>query len=352
MADVVIIMGAGCSAGSGAPMMLGFLDRARDLLDSGKMAPWDVEFKRVFHAIGKLGAVHSKARLDIVNLESVFNTFEMATQLQKFPDLDAPEIEQLVPSIITVIVRTLEESMWFPVKNGDVHPTDDYQRLASSLKWLTSERTPRRSVAVISFNYDIALEVALERVGIQYTYRLAGESGGHLPLLKLHGSLNWHHARDGDTSIQVTPVRQLMNLPPSLAVDLPDKVTLPITRVQPGQEKPDVRRLPFIVPPTMSKGEHHRRILPVWKAAAEELTGARHIFVCGYSMQPTDEFFRVLFALGSQGKEALRSVVVLNPDKAAIERIGNLLGPGAEQRFISSAGWQFNMVDQLIRQYG
>lgn len=352
MADVVIIMGAGCSAGSGAPLMLGFLDRARELLEAGKVAPWEAEFKRVFHAIGNLAAVHSKARLDIVNLESVFNTFDMATQLQTFPDLDAAQIAQLVPSLITLIVRTLEESMWFPVRNGAIHPTDDYQRLASSLKWQMSERASRRSVAVISFNYDIALEVALERAGIRYSYRLAGESAEHLPLLKLHGSLNWHQGADRDTSLQVTPVRSIMNLPPAFAGDPPDRVTLPITQVQSGAEGPEVRRLPFIVPPTLSRAEHQRQILPVWTAAAEELSGAKHIFVCGHSMQPTDEFFRVLFALGSAGKAALRSVVVLNPDRAAIERVGNLLGPGAEQRFISSAGWQFNMVDQLIRQYG
>src|SRR5689334_6671816 len=45
------------------------------------------------------------------------------------------------------------------------------------------------AVAYLTFNYDLALDVALTRAGLPIDYGL-GKPGG-VPLLKLHGSLSW-----------------------------------------------------------------------------------------------------------------------------------------------------------------
>jgi hypothetical protein len=326
MADLVIILGAGASCDSGAPMMGDFLDRARHLLDTGLVNDWRNEFELVFRAQGQLSAVHSKARLDFINLESVFNSFEMAAQLRKFPGLSQEEIDRLGPSITTVIVRTIELCMKFPMGGGVPQPPSSYGSLADFVKSIQVDRKPPLSVALLTFNYDIGLDVALRAKRMPFTYALDDSQAQVLPLLKLHGSLNW--VREGD-SLRALDVGKLLQPRRYFSDEAPNATGLAI------DEHPEAIKgsLPFIVPPTMSKGEYHRQILPVWRRAAKELGNARHIAVCGYSLPNTDEFFKVLYGLGSQGPEALRSFLMLDPDPRAHERMRALLGPGAESRF-------------------
>lgn len=335
MADVVIVLGAGCSRDAGAPLMNGFLDRARELFDSGQVDDWREDFDLVFRAIGRLSAVHSKAMLDVVNLEAVFNSFEMATQLRKFPHLTAEEIERLVPALKIVIVRTLELTMQFPVRGGVPGAPSGYAELAKLVRSAIRERKPSLSFAFISFNYDVGLDVALAGERLQFTYAL-NESGEHgVPLLKLHGSLNW--IKEGD-SIKVLDVQKMLHPRHFFPGDAPDAMSMEISRKHPDVSQHAHSPLPFIVPPTMSKGEYHRQIVPVWRRAAVELGGARHLVVCGYSMPNTDEFFKVLYALGSEGPQPLRTFTVLDIDKAVHDRVRAILGPGAAQRFQPATG--------------
>ena len=107
MAQTVFILGAGASKQGGAPLMSEFLDAADRALKAGRVATADKEhFERVLRAVGKLQQVHSKhGALDLVNMESVFGAFEMARILGTLPGLDANEIAELVPSMVTVTLE-------------------------------------------------------------------------------------------------------------------------------------------------------------------------------------------------------------------------------------------------------
>ena len=54
MSDVVILLGAGASVESGAPVMASFLDVAEDLLRGGKAGVDKAHFDNVFKAISAL----------------------------------------------------------------------------------------------------------------------------------------------------------------------------------------------------------------------------------------------------------------------------------------------------------
>jgi hypothetical protein len=345
MADVVIVLGAGCSCDAGAPLMNSFLDRARDLLDAGLVNHWRQDFDLVFRAVGRLGAVHSKANLDVVNLEAVFNSFEMARQLNKFPGLTDEEVDRLIPAMTTVIVRTIELSMKFPMSGGAPHAPKHYEELANIIHWAYTERRPSLSIAIISFNYDIGVDVALTCARVGYCYALNDADASGLPLLKLHGSLNW--IRNGET-VRVLPIREMLQPRHSFPGEARAPVNLAISLDHPSIGKQPAPPLPFIVPPTMSKGEYHRQIVPVWRRAAKELGSAQHLFVCGYSLPNTDEFFKVLYALGSEGPQPLRTLCVHDPDTGAHERFRAILGPGAVQRFREVKGG-FNTFSALLR---
>lgn len=90
----------------------------------------------------------------------------------------------------------------------------------------------------------------------------------------------------------------------------------------------------LIVPPTWNKTQYHSKIETVWKRAARELSDAENIFIVGYSHPAADAFFRYLYALGSQGKTAIKRFWVFDPDPAVEERYRErLIGAGVRSRF-------------------
>src|SRR5207253_500176 len=92
----IFILGAGASRQAGAPLMSDFLDVATALRRSGRAGDFQAEFDTVFEAIGALQVVHSKARLDITNIESVFAAFEFAQIINSFCDWEKSRIPKLV----------------------------------------------------------------------------------------------------------------------------------------------------------------------------------------------------------------------------------------------------------------
>ncbi|KPJ58579.1 MAG: hypothetical protein AMJ46_13970 [Latescibacteria bacterium DG_63] len=90
---------------------------------------------------------------------------------------------------------------------------------------------------------------------------------------------------------------------------------------------------PVLVPPTWHKEDYHRGVAKVWAAAARELREAKNIFVVGYSLPPSDQFFRYLLALGTAGPYPFRRFWVFNPDSSVEKRFREILGLGALDRF-------------------
>ena len=109
---------------------------------------------------------------------------------------------------------------------------------------------------------------------------------------------------------------------------------------------------PVLVPPTWSKGEYHREIGNVWRRAAADLKQARHVFVLGYSLPPTDQFFRLLFALGTEGPAVLRRMSIYDPKPAPVEeRFRDLMGNAALdvlQVYGQNFGEGLNHIDQVL----
>src|SRR5579859_5154562 len=178
MANKVFILGAGASKHTGAPLMWDFLDRARDIFTAGKMsAEWAEHFNRVFVAISELQLVHSKSRLDIRNLESVFTTFEMAKNIGRLGNLKPDEVEKCVESLQAVIFYTLDECVRFPIPFGggiqSPAAPDAYMRFAEYVKASWTEH-----LTIITFNYDVALDVALANTDLPVYYGFGPSPAG------------------------------------------------------------------------------------------------------------------------------------------------------------------------------
>lgn len=336
MSETVFILGAGASKEAGAPLIGEFLDISKRLWKQ-KARIADDEFRVVFDAITKLQIVHSKASLEIRNIEEVFAAFEMAQTLGV--SLVAGSIpEALVSCSRTVIAQTIEQTLFFP-RNSDEprvpYPPKAYESFAKLVLHLQKEATTKQTVSVITFNYDPAVEYCFHSAQIPFSYCLDGMSDtAAVPLLKLHGSLNWGECPDCE---RVVPWELSDVLRENLFSKVNDSaMILPISSsfsLFAHCKKQPVKG-PFIVPPTFNKTKYHRLLSTVWSRAAKELSEAENIFVSGYSLQDSDAFFRYLYALGTIGP-VLDHFWVFDPDQSGeVEaRFRELLGTSARERF-------------------
>lgn len=357
MSDIVFVLGAGASFECGGPLMTNFLDVARRILDVGDFgidhgvgdgAVHKAHFERVFAAIGRLQRVHSKAQLDIQNIESIFTTVEMAKTLGSLPGTAPEEIDSILESLRHVIFLTLERRISFPTIGTRIEAPPSYEALAGLVAHLRGEAFPAKSISILTFNYDVAVDVALHASGHRVNYGLDSDrrDPNELPLLKLHGSLNWAIPEDTGP-LRVLDFREYFQHHSARGFrDERGSCTIPVgSQLQKyfrDRHSVTVRPYPMIVPPTWNKADHHRTLAPVWAAAARELREARAIYVLGYSLPDTDQFFRLLYALGTVGDRPLERFMVCNPDTSVVEaRFRAMLGPGAAARF-DYQPWKFS----------
>lgn len=346
MNKVVFILGAGASADGGAPVMADFLDRARDLYFRGAADLSREDFDAVFKAVGSLQQTHSKSKLDIRNLESIWTAFEMAELVKAESLLDgaAP-----LTSLRRLIVQTLCRTTTPDISNDfKITTRGSYGAFADLISELEFERQPSLEPAIITFNYDVLLDLALTTRKMSAWYGLEGDRPGNMqqPVLKLHGSINWRttESNDGDPTIVSADLKGIVdrlkdvhslghyNDPTEIFRDLP--AALKKWNLAEGIHYDEFD--PVIVPPTWDKGKAHAALTRVWQVAAKRLREADHIVVIGYSLPETDAFFRNFYSVATVGPEPLQSFLVYDkaPSGGPVEaRFRDLLGPGATDVF-------------------
>ena len=327
--------------------MMEFFDVAERLRRSNQI-PNTEAYDLSFRGIQALNQAHSKAQLDTDNLESVFSAFEMAELLRRLQGID--ETEKLPGALRQLIAATLSAAVMFPwsTTSDRLDPPADYKTFVEKMQeYRKVAGGDGAKITLITFNYDMALDYALwfhSFQGREIDYGLnETPKEGALPLLKLHGSLHWQRSgasNDADAG-QVdylaserlfaeaidsanTDAREARNFHRAGGASPSTAFPLPISIAD-----------PFIVPPTWSKGGHYLAIRNVWRSAAEALRKAERIYVIGYSLPESDQFFKLLYALGTIGSARLKRFWVYNPDRsgATQARFEALLGASAKTRF-------------------
>ena len=151
--------------------------------------------------------------------------------------------------------------------------------------------------------------------------------------MKLHGSLNWvlcdHCARV--IPWQVSEFVRNRFWSDSKHVQVP--IAACLDQFQHCGKTASQNPEPFLIPPTWNKTQYHDQLVSVWRSAGRELENAENIFICGYSLPQTDQFFHYLYALGSVGGAGLKRVWVFDPDEEVKERFAHILGEMALDRF-------------------
>lgn len=325
----VFILGAGFSREAGAPLLNDFLDRSREIYDDPVSNLDEYErsqFADVFRFKREVAKAREKFRIDLDNIEQLFGLVEMASRLGTTPPATRD-------ATVYLIAKTLQLALASPSKRppirltlnpvwsrqaswvnylqrsltaGDVYEADIYTHFALLIsgKYDDPKKLANRSSAVITFNYDLVLDDALTRVGVQPDYQLAvarseASMNGDLsvPLLKLHGSTNW----------TICGRCQQVHVLGKKATESPSTFRSMVC------EKCRERGLRLLlVPPSWDKSEYSNVMQPVWKRAIEELRSATRICVIGYSMPETDAFFKFLLGLGLAENDRLYKLVVVD----------------------------------------
>lgn len=299
MANTVFILGAGASAHAQAPLTKDFFKKAVDLIQGDKL---DDEDKGYFNMIqevylNKIRQIATNFTFDLKNIETIFSLIEMAKLTGKFLDYSIDDINNLRIAMNKFIVRTLEITTYFDVRDGNIISPSDYKWFYQHIILKMMNSHPRMSFCVISFNYDLALDYVLEFNDgpkfINYCLDRQRPSGNAVKLIKLHGSLNWATcSKKSCKRIRVISLR--------------DDIGLRGTSINISKEMHKFRcecgatlnELPLIVPPTWNKTANYN-IENVWSQAVEEMSDAKNIFVVGYSMPKADLFFQYFLALGT-----------------------------------------------------
>lgn len=321
----VYILGAGFGTDAGLPTIANFLNQMRDSTDWLSQEGRERELKAVDAVLGfRQIATAAGYRINI-NLDNIEDLFSLAATLPE--QAFSQHVQAAIGATLNyaqkrsqprkVRMRVSPNRGW-PIPSlwrkearcgpsPGVSDSEDvecsiYDYYAAVISGRASNtENPNRNV-VITFNYDLLLEEALDRLGIPYSYGLGSESvkydttarsaptavRGAVLVIKLHGSLNWGLGEDGSITVFGS---------------YDDAIT--------------ACGHPYLVPPTFEKAATGAT-RTVWERALEALKYATRLIIAGFSFRTTDAHFKYLLAAGLMENSALQHVFVVNPQAMAL----------------------------------
>lgn len=207
-----------------------------------------------------------------------------------------------------------------------------------------------REFTFVTFNQDLVIEKALhsaiktnryasvpwnieEAYGMAFSETLVNttrprpfDSNGlfSIPVLKLHGSLNWVYTVRSGTD----PRNSIRN--PSGGLRLLNQPDVPVGRINTGPHAGRRRRndlLSLVVPPIYEKASRYQAALqPVWDRARQALESADELVIFGYSFPDSDFSARSMLRQSYHKNPNLKEVQIIDLDPGIASRIAAFLG--------------------------
>ncbi len=160
-----------------------------------------------------------------------------------------------------------------------------------------------QAIAVITFNYDLALEKSLDlsndlRGRWHYPFIFSSTTRGEgVKIIKLHGSLNWKSTGPNltniDTDYLLEPVPQKIN-----KTECSQAAIIPPTALK------EEINLPKDQPPIL-QGLFNS----LWRLALEEISSADNLIIIGYSFPLLDAHADWLFRIATSGRSKFQEVI-------------------------------------------
>lgn len=282
----IIVLGAGASAADGAPiqseLFRGFFESCQEQGPYGSTNEMKRELSTYFKRMWGIDVDHgnlSAARFP--TFEESLGLLELAESKGEFfrgfggLSQNATRGRELRTHLISLIAVYLERKLRI---GGNYHRV-----LVDQLR----KQGCLEQTAFISLNYDILIDNSLisqGATGIDYAVTFNNHNNPQrpkaIPLLKLHGSLNWLYC----------PTCNALDHYPGekIAAQLTDQ---PHRGICDRCQEP---RVPIIIPPTFFKVMSNVYLQLIWKRAEEELKRASRLIFCGYSFSDADMHIKYL----------------------------------------------------------
>lgn len=325
----VFVLGAGVSKSYGGPLtnqlLTESMDRVRNRGGYIRIA------RRIDDVLAYAFPVYNPCQGIYPNIEEVLSMLdvwkEFNSSIQKEPMYSDFAIEEVDRWILRLVTEQL-----IPLSNN-IRKDSPITKFAKRLK---------KSDVIITFNWDLGIEKALDLVDRDWEYFWDPKSRGPVTLLKVHGSIDWFRTED----LYQIPKREHEPLNPSIG-----RISVlnwwNYTGIIPRRAK-DIR--PYIIPPTYMKSFRDEEIREIWRNVNEVLTKAEKIYILGYSLPTADPQARITLRSGierneHQQEQPLGIVTISNPDPTVRATFDGL---GLKYSFIPS---RFETLDfgQLLQ---
>ncbi len=200
--------------------------------------------------------------------------------------------------------------------------------------------------AIVSFNWDVMIEVAFRRIGRAYTYMPREPSSIATLLLKPHGSINWFALLDRELlSIDLSHKSNMRVMGESLSyymLYLEDPLGPPEMGNSSYFAKLAVAPVPAIVPPRSAKtlavggptrdnfvdAGHSRCMEQVWRTFNSLVASADEIVLIGYSLPGTDAA-SILVLKQCRNWDANKKFLIIDKNPKVVERFQRVACPQA-----------------------
>jgi hypothetical protein len=336
--DCVYIIGAGFSAGLGYPLTSDLLQRLWPRLK-------DRDFKSrltkviEFHHHG----FNPKRFSSFPNVEQLLSQMEVNDQ---FFDASRNHTGEFTKEKLQDIQQhlLLELADWFHA----LTQTDQMERAQTSWLRRFKDRVERERAAVISFNWDLVLDKLLFGDNLNANSYGFPQIRDNAPaLLKPHGSLNWFEDKAGKF------IKESKRFAVHNDGDHTVYAFRDLTRGPDTKHSRTYR--PLIIPPVFLKKFDDPIFTKLWQRATSELSTAKKVVFLGYSMPDADLHTQFIVRCGFHnqvkgevsesgarvGGPGPAEVVIVNPDRAAAQRIASAVSVKSKCDWISvpAADW-------------
>jgi hypothetical protein len=321
----VFVLGAGASYVHGAPLTDQILPYVlgNDVLKKDRRAKTVATFlEAVFHCDTNSPAPRYPGLVDVLS------TVDMALDRREnlSADYGEPELREVRRGLEYVIFRALQHALG---RGGA-------QRHSNATRELVKRLDPHRT-AIISFNYDVIIDIALasrmspgtsfssilagqyaplELPSIDYGVRFANVAPSRpdaFKLYKLHGSFNWIRSRS-------TGNLYFGGFEKAVGV-LYDNRAGGARNLDAFFHEPIADLEPVMVTPTHLKDLRNVHLAMVWQNAEQALRRARRIVFIGYSLPGDDLHVKYLFKRSIQTRD--RDAVPSLPQIVVVDRVGD-----------------------------
>ena len=349
MSKTVFILGAGTSVCVGAPLVSNFLTEALNLLEQNKVDESRSQFIEVFDTINQLQVIFQKSRVNLDDIEEILGLIEVGKIINALPE--KINYDTIFLAFNRLILETLEKKILFEFdQEGRIRMDKTFEDFISLIKML--KKYKYQDSSIITFNYDITLDAALRYRNLGPVYYFEEDSKADqnysIPLLKLHGSLNWTKCKHCG-KINSFDTSKIFN---SDYTTKSSKNNINILSYFKGLvcyncKEEILNPEPIIVPPLFNKIDYQLQIKNVWNKAAKELAEADNVVIIGYSLRDSDYFFKYFYSLGSISTTRIKKFIVIDPNNRTRDSFRKLIGGDIENKFIPIQGNFENCKDTL-----